>query len=79
MPEFEFIEYTRHARERMCDRRITPDEVEIALRFGDGRPGGSGTWVYELQSGSAAGIRVIVKEFNSSARVVTVIRLRKHS
>lgn len=79
MPQFETIEYTVHALERMRDRRVSHEDVEITLQFGEGRPGKAGTWVYELQSGSKVGTRVVVAESNGNARVITVIRLRRRS
>lgn len=79
MPEYDSIEFTQHALERMQERRISEDDVRIILRFGEGRPGRRGTWQYEIRSASGSGTRVIVKEFEERARVITVIRLRKRS
>ena len=71
MPVYESIEYTPHALTRMKDRRITKADVELTLRLGEGRPARRDKWFFELGH-----IRVVVVEFEQSARVVTVIRLR---
>ncbi len=71
MPIFERIDYSSHATKRMRRRHITEEDVEIVLRFGAGRPGEEETWIYELGH-----IRVVVVEYESSARVVTVVRLK---
>lgn len=71
MPIYETIAYTRHARERMDERRIHREDVELALRVGEGRPGKQGTWIFE-----AGPLRVIVREQNGTAIVITVMRLK---
>lgn len=71
MPIFEQIRYTRHALERMDERRVSRADVELALRIGEGRPGKRGTWIYELGSW-----RVVAAEEDGSARIITVVRLR---
>ena len=71
MPIFEFVEYSTHAIERMRERRITRADVELVLRIAEGRPGESGTWVYERGH-----VRVIVAEHSTNAVVVTVVRLK---
>jgi hypothetical protein len=79
VPEYDSLEFTQHARERMQERRISADDVELTLRLGEGRPGARDTWVYEMRSVSGAGIRVVIKEMDVIARVITVIRLRRRS
>jgi hypothetical protein len=37
------------------------------------------TWVYGMRSVSGTGIRVVIKEMDVIARVITVIRLRRRS
>ena len=71
MPIFEPIDYTRHALQRMQERGIGRDDVELTLRIGEGRPGKQGTWIYELGKW-----RVITVELGETARVITVVRLR---
>lgn len=71
MPAFERIEYTRHARERMEERRIRPEDVELTLRTGDGRPGKDDSWMYEWGQ-----YRVFITEHDGVALVLTVIRLQ---
>lgn len=63
MPEYDSIEFTHHALERMQERRISREDVQLVLRLGEGRPGKRGTWLYEMRSGSGPGIRIVVKEF----------------
>ncbi len=47
MPIFDGIVYTRHALDRMTQRRISREDVELTQRVGEGRPGTLGSWVYE--------------------------------
>jgi hypothetical protein len=74
VPEYESIEYTWHALEQMRTRRIDYVTVELVLRHGEGRPGRHGKWIFELSN-----TRVVVVEFGSSARIITVIRLKGKS
>ncbi|HWK80136.1 MAG TPA: DUF4258 domain-containing protein [Thermomicrobiales bacterium] len=71
MPIFDKIVYTIHAQERMAERRIRHDDVEFALRHGEGRPGKSGSWI--IESGR---YRIVIVEEGTTARVLTVVRLR---
>ncbi len=71
MPVFENVDYSVHAPRRMRRRRISKEDIEIVLRFGEGRPGEEETWIHELGH-----IRAVVVEYGSSARVVTVVRLK---
>lgn len=71
MPVFDAITYTRHARERMDERRIRREDVELTLRTGEGRPGRHDTWIYE-----SGRYRVVIAEEDGTALVLTVIRLR---
>jgi uncharacterized protein YuzE len=68
VPEYDAIEFTHHALERMQERRLSEEDVRHILRFGEGRPGRRGMWLYEMQAASGAGTRVVVKELGSSAR-----------
>lgn len=79
MATYAKIEYTYHAENRMRERRISRLEVEAALRFGEGRPGRDGTWVYEYRTMQGTLIRVIVLEEFEAAVVITVVKLRKHT
>jgi hypothetical protein len=79
VPEYDSIEFTHHALERMQERRLSEEDIRHILRFGEGRPGRRGMWLYEMRAASGAGTRVVVKEFGLSARVITVMRLRKRS
>lgn len=74
MPIYESIEYTPHAVDQMRSRRFTEADVDLVLRRGEGRPGRRGKWIFELGN-----IRVVVVEYKSSARIITVIRLRGKS
>ena len=56
----------------MKSRRFTEVDVDLVLRLGEGRPGNRGKWVFELGH-----IRVVVVEYESSARIITVIRLKE--
>lgn len=71
MPVFESIRYTTHALERMAERRIRPEDVEFTLRTGEGRPGKNGSWI--IESGR---YRIAIAEEGTTAKVLTVIRLR---
>jgi urease accessory protein UreE len=71
MTLYEHIDISVHAARRMRQRRISREDVEVVLRFGEGRPGEEDTWIYELGH-----IRVVVVEYESSARVDTVVRLK---
>jgi len=71
MPVFDAITYTRHARERMDERRIRREDVEFTLRTGEGRLGRHDTWIYE-----SGRYRVVIAEEDGTALVLTVIRLR---
>ncbi len=72
MPEFERISYTLHALEQMQGRRISEDDVLLALRHGDASfDFVDQQWLIELGH-----IRVVVVEYDDEARIVTVIRLR---
>jgi hypothetical protein len=71
VPLFEHITYTQHASDRMVERGISRDDVELMLRIGEGRPGKRGIWLYELGAW-----RVVTMEADGSARIITVIRLR---
>lgn len=71
MPIYDHIDYTLHAVDQMKSRRFTEADVELVLRLGEGRPGRRGKWIFELGN-----IRVVVVEYESSARIITVIRLR---
>lgn len=77
MSRFASISYTQHAIERIKQRRISENEVEVALGIGEGRPDDDGTWVYELRTIHRRGLRVIVFEDGGVARVKTVMRMRK--
>lgn len=74
MPVYDGITYSFHARRRMQKRGISPQDVELVLRFGDGQQEEDGTWIYELER-----IQVVIAERETTAHVVTVIRLRKHT
>jgi hypothetical protein len=71
MPLFDAIEYTWHARRQMQARRISEADVDLVLRVGEGRPGRHGKWIFELGH-----VRVVVVEYEGSARIITVVRLR---
>lgn len=71
MPQYDTIEYTEHARRRMERRGVRPEDVELVLRHGEGRPGPHGSWLFELGRW-----RVAVIESGNTARVLTVIRLK---
>lgn len=79
MPELESVEYTKHATERMEERRISRDSVETTLRYGEGQPGRAGKWTYERVVLGGPGIRVVIVENDGVARVITVVRLRKRA
>lgn len=79
MPEYEAIEFTRHALERMLERHITEGDVRHVLRFGEKRPGKRGMWLVEMWPTTTSGVRVVVREIGISARVITVIPLRRRS
>lgn len=69
MPIFDKITYTKHAERRMRERRITREDVEFALRNGEGRPGEQDDWVFEVGRH-----RIVIVESENTARVLTVIR-----
>lgn len=71
MPAFERIDYTQHARERMDERRIRHEQVDLTLRTGEVRSGKDDTWIYEWGR-----YRVVITEHDGVALVLTVIRLR---
>jgi peroxiredoxin len=74
MPVYNAITYSRHAEQRMRIRGLSRQDVELALRIGDGFPEDDGTYVYELDR-----IRVVIVERGAVAHVVTVIKMRKHA
>ncbi len=71
MPIYDVIEYSNHALYRMRRRRISMEDVELALRIGDCSEGEDNTLEYTLGP-----IRVVIAEYKNEARVVTVIRLK---
>lgn len=71
MPRFTRIVYTQHARQRMEERRITHEDVDLTPHTGEGRPGRQDTWLYERGR-----YRVAVRDVDGAALVLTVIRLR---
>lgn len=71
MPQYDAIDYTDHALRRMARRGMQPEDVELVLRQGEGRPGPQGSWLFELGRW-----RVAVIESGNTARVLTVIRLK---
>ena len=71
MPIYDAVEYSNHALYRMRRRRISKEDGELALRFGDCTEGDDNTLEYTLGR-----IRVVVAEYENDARVVTVIRLK---
>jgi len=79
VPEYESIEFTEHALERMQERHLTEADVRHILRFGTGRPGKRGMWLIETPSVAKSGVRVVVRELGDTARVITVIRLRNRA
>ncbi len=49
MSIFDRVTYSRHALRRMQKRHVSPEEVVMALRFGEGHfDEGDGTWPYEF-------------------------------
>ncbi len=58
----------------MRKRRISPEDVELVLRAGDGFLEDDGTWRYELDR-----LAVVIVEREDDARIVTVMRMRKHT
>jgi hypothetical protein len=74
---FTNVVYTRHAIDRMQQRRISKEEVEAVLRFGEGYLDDDEFWVFEMESLHDRRLRVIVTESGDDARVVTVMRLRR--
>jgi len=74
MPVYDKIAYTDHARDRMDERRIRPEDVEFTLRNGEGRPGRHGSWIYE-----SGRYRIVIAEEGDTAKVLTVVRLRGRS
>ena len=77
MPELESVEYTRHATERMAERHISREAVEMTLRFGAGRPGRAGKWIYGRAGIGGPGLRVVIVEKDGVARVITVVRFEE--
>jgi hypothetical protein len=74
MPVSDAITYSRHALQRMRQRRISRDDVELVLRIGEGVPEDDGTWTYQLDR-----LAVVIVEREGAAHVVTVMRMRKHT
>ncbi len=74
MPVYDAITYSDHATRRMRQRRISPEDVELVLRVGDGSLEDDGTWRVELDR-----LAVVIVEREAVAHVVTVMRLRKHT
>jgi hypothetical protein len=58
----------------MQKRRLSPHDVELVLRIGEGYEEDDGTWVYAFTN-----IRVVIVERRSAAHVVTEMRLRSHT
>lgn len=71
MPLFERITYSAHALIRMRQRRISPEDVALALRVGEGYEDDDGNWIYELGR-----LRVIIQDRDSDAHVITAIKLK---
>lgn len=71
MPLFERITYSAHALIRMQQRRISPEDVALALRVGEGYEDDDGNWIYELGR-----LRAIIQDRDSDAHVITAIKLK---
>lgn len=77
MSRFVWVTFTNHALDRMKQRSISRDDVIAVLETGEGVLDEDGTWTYEMPTMHGRSIRVIVVDEGDSARVITVMRLRK--
>lgn len=75
MPSYDAITYSWHAVQRMKQRRITAQDVELILRIGEGQyDEDDGTWTYTLGT-----LAVVIVDWDATVHVITAMRRKSHT
>lgn len=77
MRSFSRITYSNLADERLRRRKISRNDVELAINHGEGFEDEDGNLVLELSLDNDRILRVIVRETDDHVHVVTAMRLGK--